>query len=87
MSSYSILLEADKDRDSVIKVLKQQNIPVMIYYKIPLHLQKVFDYLGYEKGDFPISEETSENILSIPMHPYIKTSEQDKILEGLHAAA
>ena len=59
----------------------------MIYYKIPLHLQKVFDYLGYEKGDFPVSEKTSENILSIPMHPYIKTSEQDKILEGLHAAA
>ena len=86
-AQYSILLDADKDRDSVIKLLKQQNIPTMIYYKIPLHLQKVFDYLGYERGDFPISEKTSENILSIPMHPYIKTSEQDKILEALHAAA
>ncbi len=86
-AQYSILLEVDKDRDSVIKSLKEQNIPVMIYYKIPLHLQKVFDYLGYKKGDFPVSEKTSENILSIPMHPYIKTSEQDKILEALHAAA
>ena len=58
----------------------------MIDYKISLHLQKVFDYLGYERGDFTVSEKTSENILSIPMHPYIKTSEQDKILEALHAA-
>jgi len=86
-AQYSILLEADKDRDNVIKSLKDQNIPVMIYYKIPLHLQRVFNYLGYEKGDFPVSEKTSENILSIPMHPYIKTSDQDQILEALHAAA
>ena len=86
-AQYSILLETPQDRGRVIKKLKEQNIPAMIYYKISLHLQKVFDYLGYERGDFPVSEKTSENILSIPMHPYIKTSEQDKILEALHAAA
>ena len=85
-AQYSILLETPQDRGRVIKKLKEQNIPAMIYYKISLHLQKVFEYLGYERGDFPVSEKTSENIFSIPMHPYIKTSEQDKILEALHAA-
>jgi len=85
-AQYSILLKSHQDRDKTIKLLSKQNIPAMIYYRIPLHLQKVFDYLGYQEGDFPIAEKTSENILSIPMHPYLETSDQDKILEVLHAA-
>ena len=43
----------------------------MIYYKLPLHLQIVFKNLGYQKGDFPISEKISNQIFSIPMHPYL----------------
>jgi len=85
-AQYSILVETPQDRGKVLQKLKEQNIPTMIYYKISLHLQKVFKYLGYNIGDFPISEKTSEKILSIPMHPYIKISEQDEILEALHAA-
>ena len=85
-AQYSILLESDQDREMVINLLTKQEIPAMIYYKIPLHLQKVFDYLGYERGDFPVSEKTSDNIFSIPMHPYLETAEQDTILETLHAA-
>ena len=67
-------------------MLNEKDIPVMIYYKIPLHLQQVFDDLGYKRGDFPVSEKTSDNIFSIPMYPYLETSEQDPILEALHAA-
>ena len=84
-AQYSILLESHQERDEVIKGLSKKDIPSMIYYQIPLHLQKAFDYLGYQDGDFPISEKTSGNILSIPMHPYLETSEQDHILETLHA--
>ena len=69
------------NKSTIQKKLKEKNIPAMIYYKIPLHLQKVFDYLGYEKGDFPVSEKTSENILSIPMHPYLKNKDIDKICQ------
>ena len=85
-AQYSILLEADQDRDRIIQLLMEKDIPAMIYYKIPLHLQQVFNYLGYERGDFPVSEEISDIIFSIPMHPYLETSEQDPILETLHAA-
>ena len=57
----------------------------MVYYKIPLHLQKVFNDLGYQKGDFPISEYISQRIMSLPMHPYLEKKEQDFILETLNA--
>ena len=85
-AQYSILLGSYKEREGVIIKLKEQNIPTMIYYKIPLHLQEVFDYLGYKVSDFPVSEKIARNILSIPMHPYLETSEQDKILKTLYEA-
>jgi len=55
----------------------------MIYYKIPLHLQKVFNYLGYKTGELPISENISNKILSLPMHPYLKNSDQEFIIDKL----
>ena len=68
-----------------MSALEQKKIPAMIYYPIPLHNQKVFSNLGYKKGDFPISENISERIFSLPMHPYLDKSEQDRILEVLNA--
>ena len=56
----------------------------MIYYKKPLHLQKCFAYLDYNLGDFPVSEDCSKRIFSIPMHPYIKFEEQDAVIEVLN---
>ena len=64
--------------------LKESKIPSMVYYKIPLHLQKVFKALGYSKGDFPLSEKVSNEIFSIPMHPYLSRNQQDKIIEALN---
>ena len=64
--------------------LKQLNIPSMVYYKTPLHLQKVFKSLGYKKGDFPISERVSRQIFSIPMHPYLDIDDQNYIIEALN---
>ena len=55
----------------------------MVYYRIPLHLQKVFEHLNYAKGTFPVSENTANRIFSIPMHPYITRETQDRILSVL----
>ena len=62
-------------------LLNKNDIPSMIYYKMPLHLQGVFDNLGYEEGSFKISESVSQKIFSIPMHPYLKKESQDAIIE------
>jgi dTDP-4-amino-4,6-dideoxygalactose transaminase len=55
------------------------DIPSAIYYPKPLHLQNAFSDLGYRKGDFPISEEISRRIFSLPMHPYLAEEDQQKI--------
>ena len=82
-AQYSLLSESKEQRDSLISYLKEKEIPAMIYYRIPLHLQKVFSDLGYSKGDFPISEDISDRVFSIPMHPYLEKNDQDKIIEAL----
>ncbi len=83
-AQYSILTSSEKERFRIMLRLKERNIPSMIYYRIPLHMQKVFDYLGYTKGDFPLSEKISSQIFSIPMHPYLKKKQQIKIIEVLN---
>ena len=64
--------------------LKKADIPSMVYYRLPLHIQNVFKGLGYNKGDFPLSEEVSSRIFSIPMHPYLGRDQQNKIIEILN---
>ena len=67
-AQYSILSEA---RGALQETLKAADIPTAIYYPKPLHLQEAFLSLGYKKGDFPVSEKTSREIFSLPMHPYL----------------
>ncbi len=56
------------ERDSLKKYINSKGIPAAIYYPVPLHLQKAYKYLGYKKNDFPITEELTRTVLSLPMH-------------------
>ena len=85
LAKYSIRAGSSSERDSAIEHLKSHDIPAMIYYKISLHQQEVFSDLGYKKGDFPVSEECSEKIFSIPIHPYLDHSQQDVVIEMLNS--
>ena len=71
-AQYSIRV---KNRDEVQEKLKVIGIPTAVHYPMPLHLQECFTYLGYKKGNFPISEIISEEIMSIPMNPYVTDNE------------
>ena len=82
-AQYSILLPNKLVRNKVIKSLKDSNIPSMIYYQKPLHVQKAFSDLGYKFGDFPVSESISSRILSLPMHPYLNDSDIDLICDKI----
>lgn len=81
-AQYSILFKDTNTRASVIENFKDLNIPFAIYYPIPLHLQQAFESLDYKKGDFPFSEAASEKIFSVPMHPYLKPDDQEKIIKA-----
>ena len=64
---YTLRIKNNK-RDDLKNYLQSMGIPSMIYYPVPLHLQKAFAFLGYKKGDFPVSEELCKTVISLPMH-------------------
>jgi dTDP-4-amino-4,6-dideoxygalactose transaminase len=71
---FSILSE---NRDEIIQNFKANEVEYGIHYPIPLHLQKAYNYKGYKKGDFPVTEKVAQNQLSLPFWPEIGI---DKIL-------
>ncbi len=81
-AQYSILVKGE-NRDVLSNHLKAKGIPTAVYYKIPLHLQRAFSYLGYRQGDMQVAEETANHILSLPMHPYLTEEIQGEIVKEL----
>ena len=79
-AQFSVLSE---DREMLINRLGTENIPTAIYYPRPLHLQKAFNFLNYTPEDFPVSTRLSRTIFSLPMHPYLKFGEVDRICDLL----
>lgn len=70
-------------RDSLITYLKDRKIGHGVYYPLPLHLQPAYSYLGYKKGDFPISERISERILALALHPGMSDSDVSDVCLAL----
>jgi len=79
-AQYSVLSDA---RALLLERLKQAGIPAAIYYPKPIHLQAAFAHLGYQPGDFPVSERAAARIFSLPMHPYLTQDDQDRIVAAL----
>ena len=79
-AQYSVRVQ---NRDEVQSKLKEQGIPTAVHYPVPLHLQECFAYLGYKEGDFPIAEQVSKEIISLPMNPYLREDEIDYVCEKL----
>ncbi len=77
-AQYSIRV---KNREELQIKLKENGIPTAVHYPMPLHLQECFEYLGYNEGDFPVSELVSKEILSLPMNPYL-TEEEIKYISN-----
>ena len=84
---YTIRFKDKETRDKVQKHLADNKIPCQIYYPCSLHLQKVYETLGYKKGDFPVSEKMQDETLSLPMYPELDEEKikyiTDKIKESL----
>jgi UDP-2-acetamido-2-deoxy-ribo-hexuluronate aminotransferase len=67
----------------MVEKLTAQEIPTAVHYPVPLHLQEAFADLGYKEGDFPVSEEVSTQIMSLPMSPYLTEAQQDFIVNAI----
>ena len=73
----------DGRRDELQRHLKEQGIGTKVYYPLPLHLQGCFKDLGYKEGDFPVSEEASRQVLSLPIYPELKQEEMDYVVKQI----
>ncbi|MEL4894965.1 DegT/DnrJ/EryC1/StrS family aminotransferase [Crocosphaera sp. Alani8] len=87
-NQYTILVKNQSSqekttRDDLREKLQEKGIISMIYYPIPLHLQKVYQNLGYKNGAFPIAEQAAEEVLSLPMFPDISVEEQEQVAYAL----
>lgn len=79
---YTIKLSG-VDRASLQKQLSELGIPVMIYYPVPLHLQKAYQDSRYKEGDFPIAEMLCSCVLSLPMHTELDEEQLDFITKNV----
>lgn len=76
---YTIKIK-DGKRDELREFLGTKNIPAMIYYPGPLHMQKAYRYLGYDEKDFPVTWQLCSEVISLPMHPNMEQEQLDYII-------
>jgi len=74
------------NRDKVAAALKADGIPTAIYYPRPLHQQTAYRNFPVAPGGCPTSEKLAGEVLSLPMHPYLDTTTQDRIVAAVKSA-
>jgi dTDP-4-amino-4,6-dideoxygalactose transaminase len=79
-------MDAAVYRDKIRASLQEAGVISMIYYPLPLHLQAVYRDLGYPAGSFPITEQVSHQVLSLPMFPELTIEEQQRVVYALKDA-
>ena len=82
-SVYHLYVVRTSLRDEMQSHLTAAGIGTGIHYPIPVHLQAAYSSLGYKRGDFPVAEEASDQILSLPMFPGLKMDEQRRVAESV----
>jgi UDP-2-acetamido-2-deoxy-ribo-hexuluronate aminotransferase len=79
-AQYTIQID---NRASVQEGLKQRDVPTAIHYPVPLHLQPAFANLGLSIGSFPVAEATAKRVISLPMHPFLDSETQLRVISEL----
>ena len=80
---YTVKLKDNLKRDALNKYLAKHNIPSMIYYPVPNHLQGAYAYFGYKKGDMPNTEDLCSRVISFPIHTEMEVDQQDYIIDNI----
>ncbi|MBL7916107.1 MAG: DegT/DnrJ/EryC1/StrS family aminotransferase [Bacteroidia bacterium] len=79
---YTLVLNG-VDRTAMRDFLAAKGIPSMIYYPVPLHLQKAYMDPRYKEGDFPVTEHLCKNVISLPMHTEMSEADMEFIVSGV----
>ena len=81
---YHVFVIRCEKRDALEAYLNDKGIGTVKHYPIPMHLQEAYKNLELPKGSFPIAEEISETVLSIPMYYGMTDEECDYVIEALN---
>ncbi len=81
---YHLFVAETESRDRLRDHLAKQGITTGVHYPKPLHLQPAFEYLGYRRGSFPVSERLARRIISLPLCPELRADEQQRIIGAIH---
>lgn len=73
-----------EERERLIEYLNEKGIGSIIHYPIPPHLSEAYEYLGFERGSYPIAEHYADTVLSIPMYSGMTEEEQSLVIEALN---
>jgi dTDP-4-amino-4,6-dideoxygalactose transaminase len=74
-----------QERNQVQQLMREAGVICMVYYPLPLHLQPVYRFLGYQPGDLPEAEAAAHQVLSLPMFPELSETAQEQVVETLKA--
>ena len=69
------------DRNTMREYLASKEIPAMIYYPVPLHMQKTYTDARYKEGVFPVTEHLCKNVISLPIHTELNDEQLNYITQ------
>lgn len=72
-------------RDELDQWLRGKEIGTAIYYPVPFHLQKIFEYLGYKEGSLPEAEKAAKEVLSLPIYPELTEEQIKEVVEAINS--
>lgn len=77
--------DSSENRDKLKKHLEDNGINTIIHYPIPPHLSEAYGYLGFKKGDFPITERYADEVLSLPIYSGMTMEEQKAVIDCINS--
>ena len=83
-SVYHLFVITAPNREHLRNYLAENGIATGLHYPLPCHLQKAYQYLGYQKGDCPNAEYLAEHCLSLPIYPELTEDEVTYIINALN---
>ena len=83
-NTYHTFVVQTKYRDELKQYLSSKGIDTAIHYPIPIHLQPASKKMGYKVGDFPITEEQSSEILTLPVNQYLTSFDLKRIISAIN---
>lgn len=83
---YHVYAIRSRDRDRIEHALRAEGIQSGLHYPIPIHLQRAFSDLGYEAGDFPVSEAAARQVISLPIYPEMTPRDVERVVAAMESA-